>query len=155
MYSSVWKMSESIGKKSYVQSHRKMIHHAPLVVSEVRHIHYPLCWGLFFFPFWWISTELPILLAHLAKCGGCCSPNNRKKVHLNIWKLTLLITEIYIAFWERWTQILKITTWYYMQIYMLSVCLWLKTLPFIEQKHSGAGSMKMWKETTRWVLTMF
>jgi len=67
-------MSKSIGEKSYVQSYRKMIHHPPPVVTEVRHIHYPLCWRLLFFPFWWISTELPISLDHLTKCGGCYSP---------------------------------------------------------------------------------
>lgn len=59
----------------------------------------------------------------------------RDSRHLNIWELPLIITEIYLSFWEGCTQVLKITSQYHMQIHMLSECLWFKTLPFIEEKH--------------------
>lgn len=97
----------------------------------------------FLFSLLWIRTELPISLAHLAKCGGRCSQNNHKKficVGLQTFKYLEADSannRVYanIAFWEGCTQILKVTTWCYRQIYMLSACLWFKALPFIEEKH--------------------
>lgn len=141
MYSSVWKILKSIGKENYVQSCRKMIHHPPPVVTEVRHIHYPLCWGLVLFPLWWISTAWPISLGKSLNAAAAAHQNNNEKFicegfqTFKIMEAATANNKIYSPFWEGCTKALKITSWYYMQIHMFSVCLSFETLPFIEGEH--------------------